>query len=210
MLVEVDGKCKWQVPICSLHAVYWRWLLSPTLLLPLLQHPYPQFSQGSQVQGVTCASEGLAINLDVPTVLSLGLINLLAWFIELRNLLLIQSLVYYKCMHLGSSRWKRCLGWGLGRAMELPCPSPNPLSHRFHGGSPTWPCFGEFSGVSLQRRCNSVLGYWSLSSISAPRPSPGSGVGTGQDWKLQTCDQWLLLLTPSPHSVVLCTVTSLM
>ena len=90
--------------------------------------------------------------------------------------------------------WKRCLGWGLRRAMELPCPFPNPLSYRFHGGSPTRPCFGDFSGVSLQRCCNSVLGHWSLNSISSPFPSPGSGVGTGPG--LEGPNLWSVVASP--------------
>ena len=194
MLLEVDGKRVWQVPVCSWHAVYWRRWLSPTLVLPLLQHPHPQFSQGSQVQGVMCVSEGLAINLEVPTVLSLGLIDLLAWFIALRNLLLTQSLAYYKRIHLGSSQWKRCLGWGLGRAMELPRPSPNPLSHRFHGGSPTWlklwPLFRGFITEALQ------FSPWPLELELSLLSSLLSGVRS-RDWAgLEAPNLWSVVASP--------------
>ena len=74
--------------------------------------PSPHFRRSAKVQGVTCASDGPAVNGTSPLTPSSSLINLLQWLTELRGIFcsLEYQLIVEERMELRSSPGKRCPG----------------------------------------------------------------------------------------------------
>lgn len=118
--------------------------------------------------------------LEVPMTPSSGVINLLEWFTELRNILLTRSPVYYKRIKLRDSQWKRCTEQGVWEEVWCflalwvhPLPKPSCI----HQPGTLWAqSFGGFVEASLLR-CD-WSNHWWRNSISSSSPLPrGHGVG---------------------------------
>ena len=100
----------------------------------------------SHVQVVTHASDHLAIDWRFPRPTSLGLINFLEWFTELREIFyLLDYWFMIKGYNTGTARWKRCPRQGMREGQrdsmlpEFPHvhqtgSSPNPILGCFYGG----------------------------------------------------------------------------
>ena len=54
--------------------------------------------------------------------------KLLEWLTELRTMLYLQLLVYYKGYNTGTTKWERCMEQGCGKGHGVSMPSLRPLS----------------------------------------------------------------------------------
>lgn len=91
---------------------------------------------------------------EVPTILSLGAINLVEWLTELRERYYwLDHCFIMKEYNSRTTRWERSMGQDTGKGVELPCPLQAHHSPQILLGSTTWklvnPVLLDFYGGSI-------------------------------------------------------------
>ena len=108
----------------------WRWDSIPQVKGSVLTRlPPPYFRHQSQLQVVTHTSGRLSVWSRVPVTPSLSLINLQKQLTELREILyLLDYWFILKGYNSETTRWKRCMGQGIGKGHRASMPpSGTPL-----------------------------------------------------------------------------------
>ena len=127
----------------------------------------------------------------IPRIPSSGLINLLEWLAKLKKtflktFFLLDYQFVTKCHNSGTTRWKTCLGQGMGQGAELPCSSWErmPLSQYLlihQSGSSPNPVFPGFYGdfITYVWLIKSLVRVIELNLQPLPPPERWEQGGTG-------------------------------